>query len=66
MTDGTNANFLQVLLRQVREDPFVNLILSECRLASFEAKAPQPRSKVHDRRAPERLTPIIVLVGCAV
>ena len=39
MTDGTNANFLQVLLRQAAEDPFVNLILSECRLVSSEAQA---------------------------
>ena len=66
MTDRTNANFLQVLLRQVGQDPSVNLILTECRLVSLEAKAPQPRFKVHDRRAPERLTRIIVLVGCVV
>ena len=66
MTDGTNANFLQVLLRQAAEDPFVNLILSECRLVSSEAQASQPRSKVHTKRAPERLTRIIALVGCTV
>jgi hypothetical protein len=36
------------------------------RLVPFEAKAPQPRFKVHDRRAPNASTRIIVPVGCAV
>ena len=47
MTDGTNADFLQVILRETREDPLVNLVVSECRLVSFEAKAPQPNHDVH-------------------
>jgi hypothetical protein len=41
VTDGTNANFLQVLLRQAAEDPFVNLILSECRLDSSFFSTPR-------------------------
>ena len=32
MTNGTDANFLQVLLRQVWKDPLVNLVVAECRL----------------------------------
>ena len=48
MTNRTNADLLQVFLRQVRKDPFVDLVLAECRLVAFEAKAPQPISEVHD------------------
>ena len=48
MTNRTDADFLQVLLCQAREDPFVNLVLAERSLVSFEAKAPQPTSEVHD------------------
>jgi hypothetical protein len=36
MTNRTNADFLQVLLREARKDPFVYLILAECRLIAFE------------------------------
>ena len=52
MTDRTNADFLQVLLREAREDPLAYLVLSECRLVSFEAKAPQPNRDVHVARPP--------------
>src|SRR6185436_12459974 len=48
VTDRTNADFLQVLLRQAREDPLVYLVLAECRLVSFEAQAPQPNRDIHD------------------
>jgi hypothetical protein len=39
MTNGTDADFLQVLLGEVREDPLVDLVVAECRLVLFEAKA---------------------------
>ena len=48
MTNRTNADFLQVLLGQVREDPFVDLVVAESRLVFFEAQAPQPDHDVHD------------------
>jgi hypothetical protein len=48
MTYGTNPDFLQVLLGQVREDPLVDLVVAECRLVLFEAQAPQPDHHVHD------------------
>ena len=47
MTNRSNADFLQVLLRQTRQDPFVNLVLAEGPLVSFEAKAPQPIPDIH-------------------
>jgi hypothetical protein len=47
VTDWANADFLQVLLREAREDPLAYLILAECRLVMFEAKAPQPNHDVH-------------------
>ena len=47
MTNGTDADFLQVLLGEVREDPLVDLVVAECRLVLFEAKAPQPDHNVH-------------------
>src|SRR5277367_7162241 len=47
MTDRTNADFLQVLLGQVREDPFVDLVVAESRLVFFEAQAPQPDHHIH-------------------
>src|SRR5215471_14686329 len=48
MSDRTNAQLLQVLRRQLRQDRIVDLILSECRLVSFEAKTPQPTLDVHE------------------
>ena len=38
MTNRTNADFLQVLLGQVREDPLVDLVVAECRLVFFETR----------------------------
>ncbi len=55
MTDRTNADFLQVLLREAREDPFVNLVLAEGPLVSFEAKAPQPKQDVHGGPSPAHM-----------
>jgi rubredoxin len=48
MANGTDADFLQVLLCQVREDPLVDFVVAECRLVFFEAQAPQPDHDVHD------------------
>jgi hypothetical protein len=48
VTDRTNADFFQVLLRQARQDPLVYLVFAECGLVPFEAQAPQPSTEVHD------------------
>jgi hypothetical protein len=48
MTNGTDADFLQVLLGEAREDPLVDLVVAECCLVFFEAQAPQPDHNVHD------------------
>jgi hypothetical protein len=32
MTNGADADFLQVLLREVRKDPLVDFVVAECRL----------------------------------
>ena len=53
MTNRTDADLLQVLLSEVREDLLVDLVVSERRLVFFEAQAPQPSSEVHDKRAPK-------------
>ena len=34
--------------RQAREDPFVDLIVAECRLVLLEAQAPQPDRNIHE------------------
>ena len=48
MPDGRDTKLLQVLSRQIREDGLINVVLAECPLVSFEAKAPQPSAEVHD------------------
>ena len=48
MTNGTDADFFQVLLGQVREDPVVDLVIAEGRLVLFETQAPQPDHNVHE------------------
>src|SRR6516162_2907968 len=48
MSDRTNAQILQVLRRQPRQNRIIDLILSECGLVSFEAKTPQPTLDVHE------------------
>ena len=50
MPERRYAKLLQVLRRQARQDRVVNLVLAECGLIPFEAKAPQPTSEVHDSR----------------
>jgi len=42
-----DAQVLQVFRRQARKNRFVDLVLAEGSLISFEAKAPQPTSEVH-------------------
>ena len=49
MSDNTDAQILQVVCRQTRQDRLVDLIFAECRLIPFEAKAPQPTPDVHHR-----------------
>jgi hypothetical protein len=46
--DEANAQILQVLRRQVRQDRVVDRVLAERRLMLFETEAPQPTSEVHD------------------
>ena len=53
VTDRTNADFLQVFLRETREDPLVYLVVAERRLVSFEAQAPQPNQDVHGGAPPQ-------------
>ena len=48
MSQGRDAEFFQVLGRQVRQDLFGYLILAECGLIFPEAQAPQPDHDVHD------------------
>ena len=48
MPDNADAQILQVFRRQARKNRFVNLVLAERSLISFEAKAPQPTSEVHN------------------
>ena len=48
MTNWTDANFLQVLRREAREDPLVDLVVAEGHLVFFEAQAPQPDHDIHD------------------
>jgi hypothetical protein len=43
-----DAKLFQVLVRQTRKNRLVYLVLAECCLILFEAKAPQPTRKVHD------------------
>src|SRR5215510_12332725 len=49
MPDNTDAQILQIICRQGRQDCPVDLIFAECRLIPFEAKAPQPTPDVHHR-----------------
>jgi hypothetical protein len=59
MPESPDAQFLQVLRRQCRQDCFVDLVLAECSLIPFEAKAPQPLPEVHDSALTRRSRPII-------
>ena len=48
VADDANAQILQVLRRQVRENLLGDLVLAERRLIPFEAQAPQPIPDIHD------------------
>ena len=48
MPNCRDAKLPQGLVRQARKNGLVYLILAECRLVPFEAKAPQPIPEVHD------------------
>ena len=48
MSKRRDAKFLEVLVRQARENRVVYVILAEDRLILPEAKAPQPDHDVHD------------------
>ena len=42
-----DAQLLQVLIRQIRQNRIVDGVLAEYRLILLEAEAPQPSSEVH-------------------
>ena len=48
MPECANAKLFEVLGGEAREDPLVDLVVAECRLVFFEAKAPQPDQNVHE------------------
>src|SRR6516162_1159404 len=67
MSDNTDAQILQVVCRQTRQDRLVDLIFAECRLIPFEAKAPQPTPDVHHRAltlAADAPHPLALLRAC--
>jgi hypothetical protein len=49
MTHGTDADFLQVLLRQVREDRLVGLVIAERRFILTKAKFSEPCPDIDGR-----------------
>ena len=63
MANRADADFLQVLLGEVREDPLVDLVVAESRLVFFEAQAPQPDHDVHGG-APQSAMGSIFCRGC--
>ena len=64
VTNRTHADFLcGVLLGQVREDPFVDLVVAESRLVFFEAKARSQTHDVHNSAPNSGLLHIIVWSG---
>ena len=48
MAHHADAQVLQVLCRQVRQDLFADCIVAKGGFVLFEAEAPQPTSHVHD------------------
>src|ERR1700758_3725280 len=50
MTNGADADFLQVLRREAWQDLFGNLVFAECGLVLPKTEAPQPDHNVHDGR----------------
>jgi hypothetical protein len=61
VTDCGDTKLLQGLVRQVRKERFVNLILAEDRLILPEAQAPQPDHDVHRWRPKRRHAGTLVL-----
>ena len=56
MSKRCDAKFLQVLVRQARENRLVYVILAEDRLLLAEAQASQPDHDVHDGAPYSRFT----------
>src|SRR6266446_8008075 len=52
MPDQTDAEVLQILGRQARQYPCVDLVRAERRLVLLEPEAPQPFPDIHRRHAP--------------
>jgi hypothetical protein len=48
MSDRTDAQLLQVLSRQTRQDRIIDLVFSEYGPVSFEAETPQPNLDVRE------------------
>ncbi len=63
MPECSDAKLFQVLGREARQDPFVDLILAEDNLVFPEAKAPQPNHDVHYGAPNSGLPHIIVRAG---
>jgi len=54
MPDDRDTKLLQILSRQMGEDRLVYVVLTECPLIPFEAKAPQPLADNRDNaKAPD-------------
>src|SRR4051794_67143 len=49
MADRGDANVLEVVGRQVRQQLSIDVILTECRLVLLKAQAPQPLPDIHHR-----------------
>src|SRR6476661_2246809 len=60
MPDDGDAQILQVLRRQLRQDLFADRIVAESGLVLFEAEAPQPDHDVHNS-APNSGLPYIIM-----
>ena len=54
MTHGANADFLQILLRQLRQDALADLVLTKAYLILPKAKASKPVAYVPWARAAVR------------
>ena len=60
MTNGADADFLQVLRREAWQDLFGNLVFAECGLVLPKTEAPQPNHHVHDGAYNQGVAHIIV------
>ena len=52
MTNRANADFLQILLRELRQDAFVDLVLAKASLILSKAKTSEPVADIPLSRAP--------------